>query len=88
MAPTLTTAYLLTDELAAPTERTRAGAWVNTSCNAGSSTATALTGTLLTHLPLPACLLLAATPPLAALALRGHGGEPRQGLGERRGPVC
>ncbi|MFD7731088.1 MFS transporter [Kitasatospora phosalacinea] len=70
VAPTLTTAYLLTDELAAPTERTRAGAWVNTSFNAGSSTATALTGTLLAHLPLPACLLLAATPPLAALAGR------------------
>ncbi|MFF4339134.1 MFS transporter [Kitasatospora sp. NPDC001540] len=70
VAPTLTTAYLLTDELATPTERTRAGAWVNTSFNAGSSTATALTGTLLTHLPLPTCLLLAATPPLAALALR------------------
>ncbi|GAA2090285.1 MFS transporter [Kitasatospora saccharophila] len=72
VAPTLTTAYLLTDELAAPTERTRAGAWVNTSFNAGSSTATALTGALLTHLPLPTCLLLAATPPLAALALRGR----------------
>ncbi|MFE1317904.1 MFS transporter [Kitasatospora phosalacinea] len=70
VAPTLTTAYLLTDELAAPAERTRAGAWVNTSFNAGSSTATALTGTLLAHLPLPACLLLAATPPLAALACR------------------
>ncbi|WP_282203332.1 MFS transporter [Kitasatospora fiedleri] len=70
VAPTLTTAYLLTDELAAPAERTRAGAWVNSSFNAGSSTATALTGTLLAHLPPSSCLLLAATPPLAALALR------------------
>ncbi|MFB7946098.1 MFS transporter [Kitasatospora phosalacinea] len=70
VAPTLTTAYLLTDELATPAERTRAGAWVNTSFNAGSSTATALTGALLAHLPLPVCLLLAATPPLAALAGR------------------
>ncbi|MFK0191128.1 MFS transporter [Kitasatospora sp. NPDC090308] len=70
VAPTLTTAYLLTDELAAPAERTRAGAWVNSSFNAGSSTATALTGALLAHLPLSSCLLLAATPPLAALALR------------------
>ncbi|GLW58910.1 MFS transporter [Kitasatospora phosalacinea] len=84
VAPTLTTAYLLTDELAAPAERTRAGAWVNTSFNAGSSTATALTGTLLAHLPLPVCLLLAATPPLAALA----GRRPLQRPGERRARGC
>ncbi|RPE28885.1 MFS transporter [Kitasatospora cineracea] len=76
VAPTLTTAYLLTDELAAPTERTRAGAWVNSSFNAGSSTATALTGTLLGHLPLTTCLLLTATPPLAALALRRRTRNP------------
>ncbi|WP_254898041.1 MFS transporter [Kitasatospora sp. NA04385] len=84
VAPTLTTAYLLTDELATPAERTRAGAWVNTSYNAGSSTATALTGTLLTHLPLPSCLLLAATPPLAALALRGR--KPRPAGSPARAP--
>ncbi|BAJ32007.1 MULTISPECIES: MFS transporter [Kitasatospora] len=77
VAPTLTTAYLRTDELATPAERTRAGAWVNTSFNAGSSGATALTGTLLAHLPLTSCLLLAAAPTLAALACRGTPPRPR-----------
>ncbi|MFE7594731.1 MFS transporter [Kitasatospora sp. NPDC057512] len=67
VAPTLTTAYLLADELAEPGRRTRAGAWVNTSFNAGSSGGTALAGLLADHLPLPLCLALAATPALAAL---------------------
>ncbi|MFF4920474.1 MFS transporter [Kitasatospora sp. NPDC001261] len=68
VAPTLTTAYLLADELAEPGHRTRAGAWVNTCFNAGSSGGTALAGLLADHLPLPLCLALAATPALAALS--------------------
>ncbi|MEV7184986.1 MFS transporter [Kitasatospora sp. NPDC093102] len=68
VAPTLTTAYLFTDELAGPGRRTRAGAWVNAAFNAGSSAGTALAGLLAEHLPLPLCLVLAATPALAALA--------------------
>ncbi|MGW4378255.1 MFS transporter [Kitasatospora sp. NPDC004531] len=67
VAPTLTTAYLLTDEIAPPEQRTRAGAWVNTAFNAGGSASTAIVGPLTERLPLALCLLLAATPPLAAL---------------------
>ncbi|PJN23857.1 MFS transporter [Kitasatospora sp. CB02891] len=68
VAPTLTTAYLLTDEIAPPEQRTRAGAWVNTAFNAGGSASTALVGLLTERLPLSVCLLLAAAPVLAALA--------------------
>ncbi|OKJ15981.1 MFS transporter [Kitasatospora sp. CB01950] len=68
VAPTLTTAYLLTDEIALPEQRTRAGAWVNTAFNAGGSASTALVGLLTEHVPLSVCLLLAAAPVLAALA--------------------
>ncbi|MFJ5921612.1 MFS transporter [Kitasatospora sp. NPDC092948] len=68
VAPTLTTAYLLTDEIAPPEQRTRAGAWVNTAFNAGSSVSTALVGLLVSRIPLTVCLLLAAIPVLAALA--------------------
>ncbi|MFD8598083.1 MFS transporter [Kitasatospora sp. NPDC059646] len=68
VAPTLTTAYLLTDEIAPPEQRTRAGAWVNTAFNAGGSGSTALVGLLTERVPLPLCLLLAAAPVLAALA--------------------
>ncbi|MFI9784198.1 MFS transporter [Kitasatospora sp. NPDC051984] len=67
VAPTLTTAYLLTDEIAAPEQRTRAGAWVNTAFNAGGSLSTATVGLLTERLPLSVCLLLAAVPVLAAL---------------------
>ncbi|MFC5644787.1 MFS transporter [Kitasatospora cinereorecta] len=67
VAPTLTTAYLLTDELAGPEQRTRAGAWVNAAFNAGGSAGTALVGLLADRLPLPVCLALAATPVLASL---------------------
>ncbi|MFD8481445.1 MFS transporter [Kitasatospora sp. NPDC059673] len=67
VAPTLTTAYLLTDEIAPPEQRTRAGAWVNTAFNAGGSASTALVGLLTERLPLSVCLLLAAAPVLAAL---------------------
>ncbi|MFJ4188340.1 MFS transporter [Kitasatospora sp. NPDC089509] len=68
VSPTLTTAYLLTDELAGPEQRTRAGAWVNAAFNGGGSAGTALVGVLTDRLPLPLCLLLTATPVLAALA--------------------
>ncbi|RKE22414.1 MFS transporter [Streptomyces sp. TLI_171] len=78
VAPTLTTAYLLTDELAAPEQRTRAGALVNAAFNAGGSGATALTGLLTERLPLSLCLLLAAAPVLAATLVRaGESGASR-----------
>ncbi|MDJ1134308.1 MFS transporter [Streptomyces iconiensis] len=72
VAPALTTAYLIADESAGPAFRTRAGAWVNTAFNAGSSGATAATGFLVGRLPLSLCFALAAAPAVlsAATALK------------------
>ncbi|WP_017589722.1 MFS transporter [Nocardiopsis ganjiahuensis] len=47
-APLITTAYLLADESVAPGYRTRAGNWVNTAYNAGSTVGGAVVGLLLT----------------------------------------
>lgn len=66
VAPGITTAYLIADESADPDSRTKAGAWVNTSLNAGSSLATAATGLLIGRVPLPLCFALAALPALLA----------------------
>ncbi|GAA2116258.1 MFS transporter [Streptomyces synnematoformans] len=68
VAPGITTAYLVADASAAPDSRTRAGAWVNTALNAGTSAATAATGLLIGRVPLPLCFALAALPPLLAAA--------------------
>ncbi|MEU7022499.1 MFS transporter [Streptomyces sp. NPDC046203] len=62
VAPALTTAYLIADESAGPGARTKAGAWVNTAFNAGSSGSTAAAGLLIGHMPLPALFALAAAP--------------------------
>lgn len=90
VAPAITTAYLIADECARPGARTKAGAWVNTALNAGSSSATAGAGLLVGRLPLPVCFALAAAPVVlsAATGLRGRrrsalpapiGGEPTEG---------
>ncbi|WP_017582573.1 MFS transporter [Nocardiopsis valliformis] len=50
-APLLTTAYLLADESVAPGYRTRAGNWVNTAYNAGSTVGGAGVGLFLTIAP-------------------------------------
>ncbi|MFH8902765.1 MFS transporter [Streptomyces coeruleorubidus] len=69
VAPTLTTAYLLADEVAPPERRTQAGAWVNTAVNAGISGGTAVAGLLAARLPLEVCFALAGSVTLlAALA--------------------
>ena len=44
VSPALATAYLVADECAAPEQRTRAGAWLNTAFNAGSTAGTAAAG--------------------------------------------
>ncbi|GHG31168.1 MFS transporter [Streptomyces filamentosus] len=81
VAPVLTTAYLLADESVAAERRTRAGAWVNTAFNAGSTAATAGAGLLVGRLPLPLCFVLAALAPVLAglagvlAALRRRGGS-------------
>ncbi|MFD8088177.1 MFS transporter [Kitasatospora sp. NPDC059722] len=74
VAPAVTTAYLIADECARPGARTKAGAWVNTALNAGSSSATAGAGLLVGRLPLPVCFALAAAPVVlsAATGLRGR----------------
>ncbi|SOD83671.1 MFS transporter [Streptomyces sp. Ag109_G2-15] len=69
IAPALTTAYLLADETATEGTRTRAGAWVNTGVNAGSSGGVLVTGLLIGRLPLTLCFALAGgTALVAALA--------------------
>jgi MFS family permease len=50
-APLLTTAYLLADESVGPGYRTRAGNWVNTAYNAGSTVGGAGVGLFLTVAP-------------------------------------
>ncbi|MGW0831860.1 MFS transporter [Streptomyces prunicolor] len=59
VAPALTTAYLLADEVAAPEARTQAGAWVNMAVNAGSSGGAVVTGLLVGRVPLGVCFVVA-----------------------------
>ena len=69
VSPALATAYLIADESAAPDARTRAGAWVNSAVNGGSSGGTAVAGLLLGRLPLAACFGVAALPVVSAAVL-------------------
>lgn len=75
VSPAVTTSYLLADESADPSARTRAGAWANTALNAGSTGATAATGFMVDRLPLSLCFAIAAVPVAvsAAAALRSAG---------------
>ncbi|MGC0415097.1 MFS transporter [Embleya sp. AB8] len=68
VAPAITTAYLLADAAATANTRTRTGAWVNTTINAGASAGTATTGLLIDRIPLPAIYALAALPILLSAA--------------------
>ncbi|WP_037680623.1 MFS transporter [Streptomyces griseus] len=82
VAPALTTAYLIADETAPPGARTRAGAWINTAVNAGSSCGAISAGLLLTHAPLGACFAAAGATALisaagAVRATAGRGRTPR-----------
>lgn len=79
IAPALTTAYLLADESAPASDRTRAGAWVNMAVNAGSSAGGLTTGALLGHLPLPLCFALTGATALASagvVLVSGRRAEP------------
>ncbi|HTF06742.1 MAG TPA: MFS transporter [Asanoa sp.] len=62
VAPALTTAYLLVDRAAPAAARTRAGTWVNSAFNAGSSGGTAAVGLLIGRAPLSVCFAVAALP--------------------------
>jgi predicted MFS family arabinose efflux permease len=68
VAPALTTAYLAADEPADPDRRVRAGAWVNTAFNTGSSAGTAAVGLLVGRVPLPLCFVLAGAAALVSAA--------------------
>lgn len=81
VAPAITTAYLIADEAAAPEARVRAGAWVNTAVNAGSTAGTAVAGVLVGRLSTGWCFAVAgAVTLLAAVAVArgatGDGGAP------------
>jgi MFS family permease len=67
VSPTFATAYVLTDSLASPQARTRAGNWVNSGYNAGASAGAALSGQLVGRIPLSACLPVLAAPALLAI---------------------
>ena len=67
VSPALATAYVLTDSLASPKARNRAGNWVNSGYNAGSSAGAALSGQLVGRIPLSACLPVLAAPALLAV---------------------
>ncbi|MEV6166529.1 MFS transporter [Streptomyces sp. NPDC052052] len=75
VAPALTTAYLVADESVGEGVRTRAGAWVNTAVNAGSTVGTALVGVLVEVLSPAVCFAVAAIPALlcSAAVWRGSG---------------
>ncbi|WP_405764951.1 MFS transporter [Actinacidiphila glaucinigra] len=68
VAPAITTAYLIADECAGPGARTRAGAWVNTAFNAGSTGGTAAAGLLVGRMPLAVCFAVAAAPVVLSAA--------------------
>ncbi|SER31724.1 Predicted arabinose efflux permease, MFS family [Streptomyces sp. yr375] len=77
VSPAITTAYLIADETAAPEARVRAGAWVNTAVNAGSTAGTAVAGALAARLPVGVCfavtgaVVLATATAVTAMRRRG-----------------
>ncbi|MEU6378484.1 MFS transporter [Streptomyces sp. NPDC046909] len=78
VSPAITTAYLIADERVTDEARTRAGAWVNTAINAGSTAGTAAAGVLAGRLPVAVCFALAGAAvvlvaPIAAKGARGKG---------------
>ncbi|WP_338686687.1 MFS transporter [Streptomyces acidiscabies] len=66
VTPVITTSYLVAEETTAPTARTRAGAWINTAVNAGSSAGAAGAGLLLARAPLGVCFAAAGAVALVA----------------------
>lgn len=75
VGPTMTCAYLVADELAAPARRTGAGIWVNQAFNAGSSCGYAGIGPAVTGLPTSACFGVAAAPLLLAAGFAAAAGR-------------
>lgn len=77
LAPALTTAYLLADEAAPAGARTRAGAWVNTAVNAGSSGGALAAGLLVGRLPLGVCFAVAGGVGVVVAVVSGVWGRGR-----------
>jgi len=67
VSPALATAYVLTDSLASPKARTRAGNWVNSGYNAGASAGAVLSGQMVGRIPLSSCMPVLAAPALLAV---------------------
>ena len=67
VSPALATAYVLTDGLASPKARNRAGNWVNSGYNAGNSAGAVLSGQLVGRIPLGSRLPVLAAPALLAV---------------------
>ncbi|MFD5400922.1 MFS transporter [Streptomyces griseorubiginosus] len=83
VSPALTTAYLIADEAVAPEARTRAGAWVNTAVNAGSTGGTALAGALAGRLPVAVCFAVTGgVVAVAAALVMAQGARGRGALRE------
>ncbi|WP_239134885.1 MFS transporter [Streptomyces sp. SID12488] len=70
VSPAITTAYLIADEAVEPEARVRAGAWVNTAINAGSTIGSAGAGVLAGHLPVGVCFALTGVAVLLAGAFQ------------------
>ncbi|MEH0418458.1 MFS transporter [Streptomyces sp. B21-083] len=66
VAPAITTAYLIADETVASEARVRAGAWVNTATNAGSTVGSAGAGVVAGYLPVGVCFALTGVVVLVA----------------------
>jgi hypothetical protein len=88
VSPALSTAYVLTGRLSSPRSRNRAGTWVSSGYNAGSSAGAAVSGQLVGRIPLSACLPLLLAPALLALGplLRTRLTPPAQSASPRSRP--
>jgi predicted MFS family arabinose efflux permease len=91
VSPALATAYVLTDSLAPPQARNRAGNWVNSGYNAGSAAGSVVAGQLIGRIPLTACLPVLAAPallavlPLLRLRVTPAGEQPAAPVGSAGG---
>lgn len=79
VSPAITTAYLIADAAVAPEARTRAGAWVNTAVNAGSTGGTAAAGVAAGQLSVAGCFAVTGGLVMAAAILSMLKGAPGRG---------
>ncbi|MER5729838.1 MFS transporter [Streptomyces sp. NPDC002138] len=82
IAPAITTAYLIADESVTPATRVRAGAWVNTSLNAGTAGGSAVAVLLVERVPVAWCFALVAVPALLSAVASLEGRRPRRSRAE------